>query len=187
MRARSLVSLAVAACSLAALAACGRAEVTVVPSGAARGHLALRDGQVVVTASDGSQALIARDGALTIRGAPVALAEAQRTELARYYAGVDALVAHAGATGRAGAEVGAKAVASVVEGLAQGNLSQVGSQVEAQARAVRREAGALCEDLRGLRAVQDALVASLQAFQPYAVIGARDGEDCAEEVRADHP
>ncbi|MBS0394554.1 MAG: DUF2884 family protein [Proteobacteria bacterium] len=187
MRARSLVYLVAAAGGLAALAGCGRSDVTVVPSGTAHGNLALRDGQVVLTASDGSQALIAKDGALTIRGAPVAVTDAQRADLARYYAGVDALIAHAGATGLAGAQVGVTAVSSVAEGLAKGDLSRVGSQVEAQARAVKQEAGALCGDLRALRAVQDALVASLQAFQPYAVVGAHDGEDCAQEVRADHP
>ena len=162
-----------------ALVACGHDTHVSIHSGG----LTLRDGRVVIRGSDGTEATVSKEGELAIAGQPVAVAEAERADLTRYYRAANDVVGHAAATGVAGAEVGATAASAVANGLAKGDMSEVRGKVEAQAEEVKRQALKLCDDIKEVRAAQEVLRAALPKFEPYAVVGEHDVVDCGKDVR----
>jgi predicted short-subunit dehydrogenase-like oxidoreductase (DUF2520 family) len=178
MRSRSRLAMAVLG---AGLAACGQHAETI---NLAHGHLRLRGSEVTITRTQGPDAQIASGGALRIGGEPVVLAPEQRREVENYYNATVAIREHAIATGKAGAEVGLAAAKEVVSGLAHGDASQIGPRVEAKAEDVKRTALGICRDLEAIRAAQQALVATLAAFRPYAVVEEADVEDCAKDLKS---
>lgn len=164
------------------LAACGHKDSAPGDS-AHRGTMTMRDGQIAISAA-GGEALVSAEGRLAINGAPVAVSEGQRAELANYYKAAAGVVQHSVDTGAAGAAVGVTAATGVVSGIAKGDMSDMKAKIEAQAEAVRREALKICDSLEEARGSQDRLAAQLDAFKPYAVISARETADCARDLRA---
>lgn len=171
-RAAVLVALA------AALAACsgddgaGKSPSLSISSKAdiSIGDLRFEDGAVVITPKSGPEGRVRADGHFFAGSDEVALEDAQRPLLFAYYSAARSFVEHAKATGVAGAAVGATAASEVVKGLASGDTSKIGANIEQSADAVKQEAARLCRSARKLRAAQDALAAALDAFKPYAVV-----------------
>ena len=148
------------------------------------GGLNLRDGLVAIRGADGTEATVSADGQLAISGRAVAVSDAERTELARYFSSASAVVAHAKATGAAGAQVGVTAANAVVSGIMKGDMSELKSKVETQAGEVKRQALALCGDVGALRAAQEAVQAEVPAFRLYAIVAERDALDCARDLHS---
>jgi hypothetical protein len=149
----------------------------------AHGHLTVYAHEVRIEHSGAPDARITEGGMLRIGSEEVALTPEQKTTAAAYYAAAMAIPAHGIATGKAGAEVGVAAVKEVASGLARGDTSQIGAKVEAKADAVKEAALQICADLEAVRAAQESLAASLDAFKPYAVVTAADVGDCARDLR----
>jgi hypothetical protein len=140
--------------------------------------LSVQDGSVVVHARSGPDATITAAGDLTIDGKPVATTTEQQALLKQYYDQALAIRAEGVATGVAAASLAHKAVSNVATGLAHGNSDSIGPRIEAEAKTVKAQAMKVCDAVAELRKTQDALVASLPAFKPYALIDANQAADC---------
>jgi hypothetical protein len=138
------------------------------------GDLRFEDGAVVITPKSGPEGRVRADGHFFAGTAEVPLEDAQRPLLFAYYTAARSFVEHAKATGVAGAAVGATAASEVVTGLASGDTSKIGDNIEQSAGEVMKQAARLCRTATKLRAAQDALALALDAFKPYAVVKEND-------------
>jgi hypothetical protein len=138
----------------------------------------LNSQQIAVHRHNGPDAVVSASGELTISGKAVALNQAQKELVSRYFAGARTLRDDGLATGLAGASTAITALTSVVTGLANGEPDKIGDAVEAKAAKVEAQAENLCRDLGKLAATQDALAASLPEFKPYALIEEKEIDDC---------
>lgn len=143
------------------------------------------DGDAIVLERGGSKARIAANGDLTIDGKAVAIDEAQRKELVAYHGAARQLRTNAIATGRAGVDLAKNVVGDVLSGLAKGDTSGVERNAEAQAENVKRAAARLCDDLGAMRAAQDRLAGTLDAFKPFATIDQAELDDCRVDTAPD--
>jgi hypothetical protein len=162
------------------LLACGHDSV----GGWGAGSLRIVAGDVLVSRSGGPDARISPSGGLRIGRDEIDVSAAQRAKLVAYHDAAVALTDDAAATGRTGAEVGVTAAREVAGGLARREASAIGAPVREQADAVRRAASKLCADAHALRNAQDALVAELPAFRPYASIHSDGDTHCEKESPA---
>jgi hypothetical protein len=148
------------------------------------GNLAF-DGDAVVLKRGSTTARIAANGDLTIDGKDVPVDAEQRAELVAYHGAARQLRSNALATGRAGAQLAKDVVADVLSGIAQGDTSEIKRNAELKAQNVKRAAGRICDDLGTMRAAQDRLAGSLDAFKPFATIDAATLDDCRVETAPD--
>ena len=151
----------------------------------AHGQLRIYAHEVTIdrSAGAGAEAHLLEGGLLRIGKDDVALTLDQKAFVASYYDAALAITQHGIETGKAGAEVGATAAKEVVSGLAKGDTSQIGARVEASAAKVKQQALKICEDLKTMRTAQEALAASLPAFEPYRAVSEADVADCAKDLR----
>lgn len=136
------------------------------------------EGFVIVHSREKPDAKITAAGDLTIAGQAIATTPAQRLLLQRYYAQVHGIRGDAIATGKQGVALAGKAISEVVGGLMAGDPDRISKRVEAEAGKVEASAAQICVRLGAIRTAQEALVAELPAFRPYATIGADAGSDC---------
>jgi hypothetical protein len=182
--ASALATLAL--CSL--LAACGHdtdGQSIDFGGGMHLSHGGIRagDGQITLLAPHAPNAVINANGDLQIDQQPVAVDPAVRDLLKSYYQNAITVRTDGIATGKAGAAVGKEAVRSVMSSLSSGNTDQIKQQVEAKAQLVKQSALKLCDDLGGIQAAQDHLVAQLPAFQPYGhIVSGDDVNDCRHDT-----
>jgi len=173
---RHLIPL-LALCALAA--GCNGGTTTTT----SHGSITVRDGQVILKAGDQPKATIDQGGALAVDGKDVAVDDHQRDLLRRYYANATAIRQHGIETGKAGAAMAGEALKGVAES-ATGDKDSVSRRVEAQTQQITDQVMKICDDLAGIKAVQDELAANLPAFKPYAVImDDKDVSDCRKDVK----
>lgn len=161
-----------ALCSLAA--GCGSGSYTSTE----HGRIAVRGGVVELKAEGVPKATIDQAGALSIDGKDVAVDDHQRDLLRRYYANAAAIRQHGIETGKAGAAMAGEALKGVAESVG-GDKDSVDKRVEAQTQQINAQVMKICDDLAGVKAVQDELAASLPAFKPYgAIMDDKEIDDC---------
>ncbi len=148
------------------------------------GNLAF-DGDAVVLERRGSKARIGANGDLTIDGRAVAIDDAQRRELVAYHGAARQLRTNAVATGREGVKLAKDVVGDVLAGIAKGDTSGIERTAELRAENVKRAAARLCDDLGAMRAAQDRLASTLDAFRPFATIDQSALDDCRRETAPD--
>ncbi len=148
-------------------------------------RITLHDGNVTIKASGVPDAVIDANGDLSINGQNVAVNDAQRALLQRYNAAAQTMRSDAIATGKAGMATATQAMSS-----AAGKLTGAESEdtmkdkVEAAAQNVKQAAAKICDDLAGMKAVQDELGTQLDAFKPYAdAIDTASIEHCREHTK----
>jgi hypothetical protein len=141
----------------------------------------MRDGEVVITARDGSEARVTQAGDLYIRDQAVTVSADQRKLLRRYNTGIRNIEARGMQIGRDALHMVGGIMGVVVANLFSGDIGD-DNKIEADARSVaaplKQEARGLCQDVQTERQVQAAIAAGLPAFQPYAVIYAESDHDC---------
>ncbi len=147
-------------------------------SGTGFRSISIHDHSLAIHARGAPDATVTAAGDLSIDGKAVALTPAQRDLLQQYYAQVVAIRSDGIATGKAGAAMAGHAIGSVAAGLAHGDPDSIGPAIDARAKQVEAKAMAICDDLVVLRTKQDAIVAALPAFKPYASIDAKESMDC---------
>lgn len=140
-------------------------------------NLSLDGGVITVGADNGSRARISPNGDLSIDGKPVALTAEQRALTLRYRAQLETMVTEGAKVGAAGVALAGKAIGSVVEGLATGNPDGIEDKIDAEAGKLETQAKQLCLRAKDIQQAQDALVAALPEFQPFAKID-HDDNDC---------
>lgn len=138
----------------------------------------LNSQQIAVHRHNGADAVMSASGELTIDGKTVALNQAQRELVTRYFAGAHSLRDDGFATGMAGASTALTAISSVVTGLASGEPDKIGQDVEAKTAKVEAQVEKVCRDLHDLALTQDALAAALPEFKPYVTIENSEVDEC---------
>ena len=140
----------------------------------------------VITAHDGSEARIAPSGDLSIRGRPVTITPEQRQLLQRYALGIRDIQDRGLAIGEHAVQMVSGMLGTLVSSLlVDGDSQDLDQKMRAKAEPLKDEARALCKDVKSEKKVQDAIAASLPAFQPYAVIEPHPEHSChidGEEV-----
>ena len=147
------------------------------------GSLAVRGGRVILHAEGAPEAAIGQAGTLAVDGKDIAVDDHQRELLRRYYGNAAAIRQHGIETGKAGAAIAGEALKGVAES-ATGDKDSIDRRVEAQTQQINAQVMKICDDLAGIRAVQDELAASLPAFKPYAgIMDAKEVEDCRKDAK----
>ena len=151
----------------------------------AHGQLRIYAHEITIDRSngEGAEAHLLKGGVLRIGKDDVALTAEQKALVESYSDAALSITKHGIETGKAGAEVGATAAKEVVSGLAKGDTSQIGAKVEASAAKVKQQALKICEDLKVMRTSQEALAATLAAFEPYRAVSEADVADCAKDLK----
>lgn len=148
-------------------------------------RITMHEGHITIRASGAPDAVVDATGQLTIDGHDVAVNDAQRSLLQRYNAAAQAMHDDAVATGKAGMATANQAM-SAAAGKLTGAESEdtMKDKVEAAAQNVKQAAAKICDDLAGMKAVQDELGAQLDAFKPYAdAIDTASVEHCREHTK----
>ncbi len=151
-------------------------------------NIDIQDGDVVITADDGSVARISPMGDLSIRGKHVDVSPEQHKLLQRYALGIRDIQERGIEIGRHAVQMVSGMLGTVVTALVEGDGDDdkdLDRKMEAKAEPLKDEARALCKDVRSERQVQDAITVALPAFQPYAVIEPHPEHSChidGEEV-----
>ena len=159
-------------------AAAGCSQQSIGSGDSVMEHVTLKDDRVGANAGNGKTAWIDSTGALEIEGQLVALGPEQRVLTMEYRASAHAIRDQGIEIGESGAKIAGTAVNGVVDGLRNGNSDQIGSKVEAEARAIEAHAKMLCAKIGQLRARQDSLAAAVPAFLPYATVTDKTVADC---------
>lgn len=173
---RPLIPLLVL-CALAAGCNSGTTTTT------SHGSITERDGLVVLKAGDNPKATIDRNGTLAVDGKDIAVDDHQRDLLRRYYANATAIRQHGIETGKAGAAMAGEALKGVADSVG-GDKDSVSKRVEAQTQQITAQVMKICDDLAGIKAVQDELATALPAFKPYAAImDDKEVSDCRKDAK----
>lgn len=163
----------------AGVAGCNRSSsTTYISGGSITNYISIHDGSVAVHAPGRADADITAAGDLNIAGTNVTLTPAQRDLLKRYYGTALTLRDNGIAVGNAGVATAGKAISSVASGLLSGNVDKIDSDVNASAAKVEAKVALICNGLAELQSTQNAIAVQLPAFQPYALIKAREADDC---------
>lgn len=169
------------AVALAVVSAAGCSPAPTAPAdvqGSPLGFLKIDDQQVQLRNGD-AVARIAADGALSIDGRAIALTAPQQALSKSYYTHATAIGLEGAAMGKAGAQLAGKAVSGAIEAAFKGgDPDQVGKDVDAQTAELEKKAQAMCMHVAELHTTQQALAASLPAFQPFARLDATTSADC---------
>ncbi len=131
-----------------------------------------------------TKAKISAQGDLLIDGKAVPVDEHQRALLLAHRASIIA-VAEAGLqVGLQGASLGTKAAGGALKAVFGGNAEEFGKQMEAEGQRIEAEAQKICDRLPQLLESQQALVAALPAFVPYATMDGSDVSGCHANGRS---
>lgn len=182
-----------AALMIAAVVVIGLASALVTPS-YAHTHawsydsngISLDHGDALIHGNHGTLARVTPEGMLSIAGKPQTVTPAQRQQLSRYVATVKDMQAKGLALADQAGVFAGSIVSDVLGGLFSGESeAQIDKRAHQRAHDFSQRALPICEDARTLRQIQDALVASLPAFKPYAIIQRHEVNDCQRDIRSD--
>lgn len=172
-------------CGVLLLAACGRHDD---PAQHARlqsqddrlsGSSISFDGDTVTLRRDGQPAaVITPAGDLQIDGKTVTTTDAQRQAMTGYRKELQAITLAGIEVGKEGAKLGVDAAGEAIKGIFNGDTDKIGEKVEARAEQIKQKAKQLCDNVERLRVAQDAAVAQVPQFQPYAKLEQHDVTEC---------
>ena len=151
----------------------------------AHGRLHVHSTEITVESHSGPEAHLYADGRLQIGSDDVTLDSAGHAAVVGYFTAAKAMTQHGIDTAKAGAAVGVTAAKEVVQGLAHGDTSKIGANVERKADVVRQAAAKICDDLGTIRGLQQTLASSVESFRPYAAVSDDDVNDCRKGLTKD--
>jgi hypothetical protein len=118
-------------------------------------------------------------GDLDIRGKAVTVNPSQRQLLQRYAAGIRDIQDRGLKIGQHAVQMVGGMLGTLVSSIFEvGDSQDLDQKMRAKTEPLKEEARALCKDVKSERQVQDAIAASLPAFQPYAVIEPHPEHSC---------
>jgi hypothetical protein len=138
----------------------------------------IAQGNISISNGKSPKAEISPQGDLLIDGKAVPVDAHQRALLQDYRKQVESLASAGMEIGVAGANLGVKAAGEAIKGMFSGDTQGIEARVNEEARKIEGQAQKLCSLLPGMMARQQALAASLPAFQPYATMDQSDIDDC---------
>lgn len=128
------------------------------------------------------KAEITPQGDLLVGGKAVPIDESQRRLLLAHRENVVGIAQAGIAVGMQGADLGIKAATGALKSVFSGKTDEFEAQMEAEGRRIEEQANRLvCARLPALLSSQQALAASLPAFQPYATMDQSDVDDCGKD------
>lgn len=123
---------------------------------------------MVVHASGHPNALVSRDGDLSIDGKAIAVTPEQRQLLQHYYRQAQATMESGKAMGKQGVQVATHSIGAAIRSIFQGDSSSFDERMDAQSKHIEAAATKLCADVKALGATQNTVATELPAFAPYA-------------------
>ena len=150
------------------------------------GAIDLAAGEVVIRAGGQPEdAHVASDGQLRLGHHPIQTSAEGRAALRQYYAAAAAFREHAVALGVAGAHFGIQTAEHVLKGLFDGTVDKAGDEADKGAAEIQRRAFELCDRFRDAYLSQNLAAAAVAEFKPYAVISAKQVQECEEDRKPD--
>ena len=139
----------------------------------------LHDDEVIITGRDASEARITPDGALLIRDKIVTVTPQERQLLRQYSQGIHAIEEKGMEVGRQAVGMLGGMVGTLVTDLLNADDDKhMDADMKQKTEPLSQAARALCDQVKSQKALQDAIVAELPAFRPYAVIDTDTEHDC---------
>jgi len=164
------------------LTACERHDAsdrTVVKDDHISGSAITFDGDTVTLHRDNQPtATITAAGDLQIDGKTVTTTDAQRLAMTGYRKELQAITLAGIEVGKEGAKLGVDAAGEAIKGIFNGDTDKIGEKVEARAEQIKQKAKKLCDNVERLRVAQDAAVALVPQFKPYAGLEHKDVTEC---------
>ena len=133
---------------------------------------------ISVDMTDGSKAIIAANGDLTIQGKKVALTDSQRELTKQYFNASKQLAIQGIEIGKASAKLATQAIGSAIGGLISGeNEAAIEKSMEGKSEQIEAVAQKLCVKALDLEAIQNKLITELPAFtiEPMRIDKNQDG------------
>jgi len=166
-----------------ALTSCGRQDAasdrTVVHDDRISGSAITFSGDTVTLRRDDlPTATITAAGDLQIDGKTVTTSDAQRRAMTGYRKELHAITMAGIEMGKEGAKLGVDAAGEAIKGIFNGDTDRIGERVEARAEQIKDKAKQLCDNVEQLRVAQDAAVAQVPQFKPYASLKRSDVLEC---------
>ncbi|GAB3332844.1 DUF2884 family protein [Marilutibacter aestuarii] len=129
-------------------------------------------------------AKITPEGDFLVDGKQVAVNAEQRALLLKYRQHITEVAASGAEIGVESASVATQAVGAAIASIFSGESSEdLGNRIEADVEEkIRGSVAGLCAQLPALMETQQALVAVLPAFEPYADMDDSDFDDCMDET-----
>lgn len=154
----------------------------------ARKHLATENIDVDSDVAGAPKAQISPKGDFLIDGKAVEITDAQRTLLLKHRANIVAIAETGLAIGNQGADLAGKAVGAAISGMFSGeDEKSIEKRIEAEAGKIEAEVTKICGQLPALLSSQNALAASLPAFEPYAKMTQKDVDECDKDGNVNIP
>lgn len=123
---------------------------------------------MVLRVSGHPNAIVSRDGNLTIGDKAVLVTPAQHRQLQAYYHQTRAMVTAGETLGKQGIKFVGSSISHVVGDIFHAESSANKAQVAAESQQFQRESYALCSDAMAMDATGKAIAAGIPAFAPYA-------------------
>ncbi|HXT52708.1 MAG TPA: hypothetical protein VN811_16835, partial [Thermoanaerobaculia bacterium] len=124
-----------------------------------------------------AEATVEPDGTLRVDGRRVRVAERDRQALVLYNQSIRRIESRAIELGIQGAGLAVHAVTEALVGVATGEPHRAERRVRHHAEDLKDNARRLCQDMRAVEQLQDAIVDRVDEFRPFAVIEL-DEDDC---------
>jgi hypothetical protein len=174
----SLISLFFTAAVAVPLVACGHPHTGAGFVHFDGGGISLKNGAVLIKLKGQDTAHVSGDGQLRIGDRDIAVSPQARAALSRYDAAALGFTDQAVSLGLDSADFALHTMGQVFSGLLHGSTDQAGKDAEQGSRNIEAKAKALCQRMDEWRLAQDAAAAAAPEFRPYALIKARDTDDC---------
>ncbi|MGH8372438.1 MAG: DUF2884 family protein [Gammaproteobacteria bacterium] len=143
-------------------------------------------GDIVIHSDNGSEARITSSGALSIDGKNVPVNDQQKVKLLQYANTVKDIETQGMKLGMDAAGFALNVVGDVFAALLSGeDENSIDKEANARARKFKQRALPICKDVHSLKLIQDELTASIQSFRPFAIIEAKDADDCERDINSD--
>ena len=149
-----------------------------------REEMAREDIKLDSDAAGAGKARITPEGDLYIDGKRIAVDDEQRALLLAYRGHITEVAASGAEIGIESAKVATQAVGVAIASIFSGESSdEIGARIEADVeKKIRGSVAGLCSHLPALMETQQALVASLPEFEPYADMDGSDIDECMDET-----
>lgn len=133
------------------------------------GHRITFDSSGMVLHAKGQpNARISSAGDLRVGGKPVAVTQAQRQLLQRYYQQAHGVMDSGAAMGKQGIRMAQSGIDDAIASIFSKDSSAADKQMDAQSEKIEASANALCTQVNALDATEKDIAANVPAFKPYA-------------------
>ncbi|MGA9855820.1 MAG: hypothetical protein WBR29_11140 [Gammaproteobacteria bacterium] len=141
--------------------------------------------RVIITNDQGHQAVITQQGALTIEDKSVAVSPQAKDNLSQFVETTQQIREQGMEVARRAGSFAAGILSDVFGGLLSGQSDKdIERNANQSAAEFKKSVLPICMSVQKLKHLQDAIVADVPAFKPYAVIEDQDSNDCMRSLNS---